>query len=133
MPGSNTSTFLAVEDPILITPTLLYFAGVPGTEKPFIQVTPRGAAGVLAEAIGAKLGTSVGIHPIAIAARRPRLIRRNRVRALWIWPDQDPASQGLDEMAKTTKIHIFVLWDRGVEGVLMVDEMIKRPIANIVR
>ena len=53
-----------------ITPTLSYFAGVPGAEKPFIQVTPKGdAAGMPEEAIGAKLRTRSETHPIAIVAR----------------------------------------------------------------
>src|SRR2546423_15127167 len=37
--------FRALDGPILITPTWLYFAGVPGAEKPRIQFTP--AAGAL--------------------------------------------------------------------------------------
>jgi hypothetical protein len=103
VPGSKTKTFFALEGPILITPTLLYFAGVPGAEKPFIQVTPRGeVAGVLAEAIGAKLGTSADIHPIAIAASRPRLIRRTCLRPRSLRPDRG----GPGEIAKATWIRL---------------------------
>src|SRR6185312_12820934 len=44
VPGANTSTFLAFAGPTLMTPTLLYFAGVPGALAPFIHVTFSAAA-----------------------------------------------------------------------------------------
>jgi hypothetical protein len=110
---------------------LLYFAGVPGAEKPFIQVTPRGElAGVLAEAIGAKLGTSADIHPIAIAASRPRLIRRTRLRPRSLRPDQGPARAGPDEIAKTTWIRLVTYETEELLDILVVTSMYWPPFSR---
>lgn len=76
VPGSSTKMFFALLGPTLSIPTLLYWAGVPGAAKPFIQVTRSGAvaelACVLEGELAPQLERSMTRHTTAIETEAGR-------------------------------------------------------------
>ncbi len=81
VPGSSTSTFFALGEPTLITPTRLYFAGVPGALKPGIQVTFSAADADAAQASAATTTTIEQLSPLFTlnTIPRPRFSPEGRV------------------------------------------------------